>query len=278
MERETTDPNVLERLFKLDHLTTRMRRQAEGLIILSGATLGRGWREPFPIAEMLNGAIGEIEDYVRVDLRIDSRDYMYGAVVADATHLLAELIENATAYSPPSTRVTVSGSRVARGYAIDIVDRGLGMPPELMQQLNERLSRAPEFDLAKSDQLGLLVVSQLAAKHGIKVSLRPSPYGGTAAVVLFPADLVADETQVAMPTAPSAREIRRTRDAPTVPRNTSEPANGLARRQRQAGIAWEAARPSAEAQSERSPEHARSLTSALQRGWRAGRATDDGGR
>jgi signal transduction histidine kinase len=278
MERETTDPNVLERLFKLDHLTTRMRRQAEGLIILSGATLGRGWREPVPIAEMLNGAIGEIEDYVRVDLRIDSRDYMYGAVVADATHLLAELIENATAYSPPSTRVTVSGSRVARGYAIDIVDRGLGMPPELMQQLNERLSRAPEFDLAKSDQLGLLVVSQLAAKHGIKVSLRPSPYGGTAAVVLFPADLVADETQVAMPAAPSAREIRRTRDAPTVPRNTSEPANGLARRQRQAGIAWEAARPSAEAQSERSPEHARSLTSALQRGWRAGRATDDGGR
>ena len=162
---------------------------------------------------------------------------------------------------------------MARGYAIDIVDRGLGMPPELMQQLNERLSRAPEFDLAKSDQLGLLVVSQLAAKHGIKVSLRPSPYGGTAAVVLFPADLVADETQVAMPAAPSAREIRRTRDAPTVPRNTSEPANGLARRQRQAGIAWEAARPSAEAQSERSPEHARSLTSALQRGWRAGRAT-----
>ncbi|MBV9447112.1 MAG: sensor histidine kinase [Streptosporangiaceae bacterium] len=278
MERETTDPSVLERLFQLDHLTTRMRRQAEGLIILSGAAPGRDWREPVPVAEMLNGAIGEIEDYVRVDMRIDSRDYMSGAVVADATHLLAELIENATAYSPPSTRVTVSGSRVARGYAIDIVDRGLGMPPELMQQLNERLSRAPEFDLASSDQLGLLVVSQLAARHGIKVSLRPSPYGGTAAVVLFPADLVADETQVAMPPAPSAREIRRARDAPTVPRNASEPTNGLPRRQRQAGIAWEAARPSAEAQSERSPERARSLTSAIQQGWRAGRATDDGGR
>src|SRR5262249_1340291 len=151
MERETTDPGLLEKLFQLDHLTTRMRRQAEGLIILSGATPGRGWREPVPVAEMLNGAAGEIEAYVCVDLRIDSRDYMYGGVVADATHLLAELIENATTYSPPTTRVTVSGARVARGYAIEVVDQGLGMPPELLHQLNERLSRVPEFDLANSD-------------------------------------------------------------------------------------------------------------------------------
>jgi signal transduction histidine kinase len=278
MEREATDPNLLERLFQLDHLTTRMRRQAEGLIILSGETPGRAWREPVPLAQMLNGAIGEIENYVRVDLRIDSRDYMYGAVVADVTHLLAELIENATAYSPPSTRVTVSGSRVARGYAIEIVDHGLGIPPELMHQLNERLSRAPEFDLANSDQLGLLVVSQLAARHGIMVSLRPSSYGGTVAIALLPAYLVADEAQVAMPAVPPAREIRRVRDVPTVSRIASEPANGLPRRQRQAGIAWEAASPSAEAPSERSAEHARSLTSAIQQGWRAGRAADDGGR
>jgi signal transduction histidine kinase len=286
MERETSDPNLLERLFQLDHLTTRMRRQAEGLIILSGATPGRGWREPIPVAEMLNGAVGEIEDYVRVDLRIDSRDYMYGAVVADATHLLAELIENATAYSPPSTRVTVSGSRVARGYAIEIVDHGLGMPPELMYQLNQRLSRAPAFDLANSDQLGLLVVSQLAARHGIMVSLQPSSYGGTVAIALFPAHLVADETQVAMPAPPSAHEIRRARNtptapprsAPTVPRIAAEPGDGLPRRQRQAGIAWEAAKPRAGAQPERSAEHARSLTSAMQQGWRAGRAANDGGR
>jgi signal transduction histidine kinase len=302
MERETTDPNLLAKLFQLDHLTTRMRRQAEGLIILSGETPGRGWREPVPVAEMLNGAVGEIEDYVRVDLRIDSRDYMYGAVVADATHLLAELIENATAYSPPSTRVTVSGTRVARGYAIEVADYGLGMPPELMRQLNERLSRAPEFDLANSDQLGLLVVSQLAARHGIMVSLRPAAYVGTVAIALFPGHLVADETQVAIPAAPSARDIRRVRDAPGAPpvptappappvppvppasaasaasRVAGEPANGLPRRQRQAGIAWEAARPRATAQPERSAEHARSLTSALQQGWRAGRAADDGGR
>ena len=277
MERDTTDPSLLERLFQLDHLTTRMRRQAEGLIILSGATPGRTWREPVPIAEMLNGAIGEIEDYVRVDLRIDPREYMQGAVVADATHLLAELIENAIVYSPPSTRVTVTGARVARGYAIEVVDHGLGIPPELLHQLNERLSRAPEFDLANSDQLGLLVVSQLAARHGIMVSLRPSSPSGTVAIALFPTHLVADETQVEVPAAPSAREIRRSRSAPTVTPVASESANGLPRRQRQAGIAWEAATPRAEAQPERSAEHARSLTSAIQRGWRAGRAANNGG-
>lgn len=294
MERETTDPSLLERLFHLDHLTTRMRRQAEGLIILSGEAPGRGWREPVPVVEMLNGAIGEIEDYVRVDLRVDSREYMSGAVVADATHLLAELIENATAYSPPSTRVTVTGARVARGYAIEITDQGLGMPPQLRHQLNERLSRAPEFDLANSDQLGLLVVSTLAARHGIMVSLQPSAYGGTVAIALFPAHLVTDEPQVAIPAAPSAREIRRARGsaptAPAAPRiviesaaprigsgSGSGSADGLPRRQRQAGIAWETAMPRAEAQSERSAEHARSLTSALQQGWRAGRAANDGG-
>jgi hypothetical protein len=199
----------------------------------------------------------------------------------------------------------VSGTRVARGYAIEITDQGLGMPPELMYQLNERLSRVPEFDLANSDQLGLLVVSQLAARHGIMVSLRPSTYGGTIAIALFPSYLVADETQVVMPAAPPVREMRRPREAPTGPRIAAEPVDGLPRRQRQAAVAWETATPSAEAlperhaqpaqptqpaaseqperserpeRPERSAEHARSLTSAIQQGWRAGRAADDGGR
>jgi hypothetical protein len=187
-------------------------------------------------------------------------------------------------YSPPSTRVTVTGARVARGYAIEVVDHGLGIPPELLHQLNERLSRAPEFDLANSDQLGLLVVSQLAARHGIMVSLRPSSPSGTVAIALFPTHLVADETQVEVPAAPSAREIRRSRSAapaapvaPPVTPVAAESANGLPRRQRQAGIAWETAKPRDEAQPERSAERARSLTSALQQGWRAGRAANDGG-
>ena len=193
MERGTHDPEALAQLFRLDHLTTRMRRQAEGLIILSGAAPGRGWRQPVPVVEVLRGAIGEIEDYVRVDMLTDSNDFIPGAAVADVTHLLAELVENATLYSPPNTRVRVSAGRVANGYVVEIEDRGLGIPAETLAVLNERLVRPPEFDLADSDQLGLFVVSRLAARHGIKISLRASAYGGTAAIVLLPHRLVVAE-------------------------------------------------------------------------------------
>lgn len=195
MERRTEDPDALGQLFRLDHLTTRMRRQAEGLIILSGATPGRGWRQPVQVVEVLRGAIGEIEDYARVDLSTDSHDYLQGAGVADVIHLLAELIENAVAYSPPGTRVQVRGVRVARGYAVEVEDRGLGIHDQIREALNQRLSDPPGFDVADSDQLGLFVVSRLAARHGITVSLRKSSYGGTAAIVLLPQSLVvtADE-------------------------------------------------------------------------------------
>ncbi|HEY6787180.1 MAG TPA: nitrate- and nitrite sensing domain-containing protein, partial [Trebonia sp.] len=159
MERGTQDPDALGQLFRLDHLTTRMRRQAEGLIILSGAAPGRRWRQPVPVVEALRGAISEIEDYVRVDLLTESPDYLTGAAVADVTHLLAELIENAVVYSPPATRVQVRGGRVANGYVVEIDDRGLGIPPAARDKLNERLAQPVEFDLADSDQLGLFVVS-----------------------------------------------------------------------------------------------------------------------
>jgi signal transduction histidine kinase len=197
MERGTHDPDALGQLFRLDHLTTRMRRQAEGLIILSGAAPGRGWRKPVPVVEVLRGAISEIEDYVRVDLLTDSPDYLQGAGVADVTHLLAELIENAVTYSPPATRVQVRGGRVANGYVVEVEDRGLGVPPEIREQLNQRLQQPPEFDLADSDQLGLFVVSRLANRHGIKVRLRDSNYGGTLAIALLPASLVVSEDEAA---------------------------------------------------------------------------------
>jgi signal transduction histidine kinase len=196
MERSTEDPDALEQLFRLDHLTTRMRRQAEGLIILSGAAPGRTWRQPVPVVEVLRGAIGEIEDYARVDLLTDSPDFMQGTAVADVTHMLAELVENAVLYSPPNTRVQVRGGRVANGYVIEIEDRGLGIPPDTMAMLNERLAQPPEFDLADSDQLGLFVVSRLAIRHGVRVSLRVSGYGGTTAIVLLPRDLVVAEEEV----------------------------------------------------------------------------------
>ena len=188
MERATEEPDALAQLFRLDHLTTRMRRQAEGLIILSGAAPGRTWRQPVAVVEVLRGAIGEIEDFARVELVTDSPDFVQGTAVADVTHMLAELIENAVQYSPPGTRVQVRGGRVANGYVIEIEDRGLGIPLDTMSTLNERLAKPPEFDLADSDQLGLFVVSRLAARHSVKISLRVSGYGGTSAVVLLPQD------------------------------------------------------------------------------------------
>ena len=195
MERATDDPEALDQLFRLDHLTTRMRRQAEGLIILSGAAPGRSWRQPVPVIEVLRGALGEIEDFARVDLSTDAPDFLQGAGVADVTHLLAELIENAVLYSPPATRVQVRCGRVANGYCIEIEDRGLGIPDATRHELNLRLAMPPEFDLADSDQLGLFVVSRLADRQQVKVSLRPSAYGGTLAVALLPPTLVVSEEQ-----------------------------------------------------------------------------------
>jgi signal transduction histidine kinase len=186
MERATSDPVALADLFRLDHLTTRMRRHAEGLLILAGSTPGRGWRDPVPMADVLNAAVAEIEDYVRVDVITEATDAVAGTAVNDVIHLLAELAENATTFSPPNTRVEVRGDAVGNGFVVEIEDRGLGMPAEEIAALNERLARPPEFDLANSDQLGLFVAARLAQRHEIRISLRQSPFGGTTAIVLLP--------------------------------------------------------------------------------------------
>ena len=186
MERRTGEASALADLFRLDHLTTRMRRHAEGLIILSGATPGRGWRDPVPVVDVLRAAVAEVEDYVRVDVVSESRDLVAGNVVNDVIHLVAELIENATVFSPPNTRVEIRADRVGVGLVAEIEDRGLGLDAEDMDDINRRLASPPEFDLADSEQLGLFVVGRLAARHHIKVSLRPSAYGGITAVVLLP--------------------------------------------------------------------------------------------
>ena len=182
MERRATDPDVLDDLFKMDHLTTRMRRHAEGLIILSGAPPGRSWSAPVKLIDVMRGAVAEVEDYARVTVTAQSRAALSGAAVTDVIHLLAELIENSTTLSPPFTQVRVSGDTVANGFAIEIEDRGLGMPPERLQELNERLANPPDLNPANTEQLGLFVVGQLARRHGIRVVLRQSPYGGTTAV------------------------------------------------------------------------------------------------
>ena len=193
MERRASDPEALDDLFRLDHLTTRMRRHAEGLVILAGAPPGRGWSSPVRMVDVMRGAIAEVEDYARVSVATRSQAALAGSAVADVIHLLAELIENATTLSPPYTSVRVSGDTVANGFAIEVEDRGLGMSPSRLAELNDRLINPPEFNPSDSEQLGLFVVSQLAKRHGIRVTLKASPYGGTAAIALIPRHLVVTE-------------------------------------------------------------------------------------
>lgn len=201
MERRTSEPDALEELFRLDHLTTRMRRYAESLIILSGNLPGRSWSKPVPAVDVVRAAVAEVEDYTRVDVAFASRDAVVGAAVADIIHMLAELVENATAFSPPNTKVTVRGESVGQGIAVEVEDRGLGMEPGYLQAVNQQLASRPEFDLAKIDQLGLFVVAQIAAPRGIRVSLRPNPFGGTTAIVLMPHSLLASEDDFTPPSA-----------------------------------------------------------------------------
>jgi signal transduction histidine kinase len=207
MERRTNEPEALDDLFRLDHLTTRMRRHAEGLIILSGATPGRGWRDPVPVVDVLRAAVAEVEDYVRVDVVSESRDFVASVAVNDVIHLVAELVENATAFSPPNTRIEVRADRVGSGLVAEIEDRGLGLAPEELAAINQRLASPPEFDLAHSDQLGLYVVGQLAIRHGIKVSLRASPYGGIIAIILMPYGVIVREEDSATPATPGDRQL-----------------------------------------------------------------------
>ncbi|MFC7532598.1 nitrate- and nitrite sensing domain-containing protein [Actinoplanes sp. GCM10030250] len=190
MERRETEPQELEDLYRVDHLATRMRRHAEDLVILAGAAPGRGWRNPVPVIDVIRGAISEVEDYKRVDIRSVTSSALVGRSVGDVIHLLAELIENAASFSPPHTRVQVVGQVLPNGYAIEIEDRGLGMSPEQIEESNRRLAEPPEFDPTDSARLGLFVVAQLANRHGIRVSLRVSGYGGVTAIVLVPGDLV----------------------------------------------------------------------------------------
>src|SRR5690606_38330656 len=203
MERRTEDPSELSDLFRLDHLATRMRRHAEGLVILAGKSAGRGWRRPVPLVDVVRGAVAEVEDYPRVRVQPLPRVALLGSAVADVIHLLAEVVENATTFSPPQSPVRVSGHAVANGFAIEVEDRGLGMTEEALRAANARLADPPEFDPSDSAQLGLFVVARLAERHGIQVTLRPSPYGGTTAIALIPGSLIVE----AAGQEPSARRV-----------------------------------------------------------------------
>ena len=190
MERRAEEPDQLADLFRIDHLTTRMRRHAEGLIILSGESTGRNWREPVPLFDVIRAAVAEVEDYTRVDIQAGVKTALVGRAVADVIHLLAELIENATGFSPPDARVTVLGHFVGHDFAVEVQDLGLGLPDGQLAEINRDLASPPDFDLSRSDRLGLFIAGRLAARHGITVTLGQSAYGGVIAVVVIPGRLV----------------------------------------------------------------------------------------
>jgi hypothetical protein len=196
MERRTEDTDELADLFRLDHLTTRMRRHAEGLVILSGAAPSRQWRKPVQLMDVVRASVAEVEDYERIEVRRLPRLAVTGPAVADLTHLIAELLENATVFSPPHTAVQVIGERVANGFTLEIHDRGLGMAPDALLDANLRLAETPEFELSDTDRLGLFVVSRLAQRQNVRVSLQQSPYGGTTAIVFIPDTLLTDSWDI----------------------------------------------------------------------------------
>jgi signal transduction histidine kinase len=295
LERRAADPQTLDDLFQLDHLTTRMRRHAEGLIILSGNAPGRSWSKPVHMVDVLRGALAEVEDYTRVEVVSSSPVALSGGAVADVIHLLAELIENGTSYSPPPTEVLVHGEMVGNGFAVEIVDRGVGLAPAELSELNQRLHRTPEFDLADTDRLGLFVVSRLADRHGIRVTLQPSAYGGITAVVVIPHDLIVPESDITeQPSIPEAHENGRSPLAAAPPLELSqqpslaavpsrsavqETGGGLPRRVKQGNLVpqlRQEAEPAApEEFTERPPEQNRDLMSSLQSGWQRAREEPD---
>jgi signal transduction histidine kinase len=197
LEREHTDPDILKGLYELDSTASQLRRYEENLVIVSGERPGRSWAEPVALMDILRSAVGEVAEYQRVEVLTEEEVYVAPPAVADVIHLLAELIDNATAYSPAPSPVTVRAGMVAKGLAVEVEDRGLGMSEEDYTSFNEQLAVPPQFDvvaLADDLRLGMFVIAQLAHRHGIAVTLRSSPYGGTTAIVLIPHEIVVRET------------------------------------------------------------------------------------
>ncbi|MFJ9709162.1 nitrate- and nitrite sensing domain-containing protein [Streptomyces sp. NPDC101234] len=192
MERKEQDPQLLADLYRVDHLATRMRRNAESLTVLSGSAPRRRWKQAVSLADLLRSAVSEIEGYTRVVVEPMPAIAVAGPAVGDAIHLMAELIENGVTFSPPHTEVRVRALPVAQGYAVEVEDRGLGLSQEEYEAANVLLHQPRDFSitaLGEDPRLGLFTVGHLARRHGIKASLQPSSYGGSLAVVILPHDL-----------------------------------------------------------------------------------------
>ncbi|MFJ7267808.1 nitrate- and nitrite sensing domain-containing protein [Streptomyces sp. NPDC099050] len=188
LENNEADPDQLENLFRLDHLATRMRRNGENLLILAGEEPGRRWDQPVPLVDVLRAASSEVEQYERVELSGVSEAEIHGQAVTDLVHLLAELLENATTFSSPQTKVRVTATRLPDGRVmVEIHDKGIGLTAEDFADINHKLANPPTVDAAISQRMGLFVVGRLADRHSIRVQLRPSgEAAGTTSLVMLP--------------------------------------------------------------------------------------------
>ncbi|WP_432057955.1 ATP-binding protein [Streptomyces sp. bgisy022] len=198
LENEIEDPDLLKGLFHVDHLATRIRRHAENLAVLGGAVSRRQWSNPVSMTEVLRSAIAEVEQYSRVKLVPPIDGTLRGHAVADVIHLLAELVENATVFSAPHTQVLLRASLVTSGLAVEVEDRGLGMPVGEQERMNALLADPDQVNVASllaDGRIGLFVVSQLAKRHGIHVRLQTNIYGGIQAVLVVPQALLGTEPE-----------------------------------------------------------------------------------
>lgn len=214
LEREETDPNRLQHLYRLDHVSSRLRRNAGSLVVLSGATGAEEHMSPLPVSDVVRLALGEIEDYTRVDVQTPVGHSLQPSVIADLVLLLAEVMENGTVFSPPHTRVTVTATPIGDGLRISVIDRGLGLSPERLAEENARLNRRERLDLAPTEVLGLFVVGRLARRHGIVVTLEATPGGGVTVTIDIGPELIVTGSPVPAAPVPAA----------TVPAMTAGPA------------------------------------------------------
>ncbi|HVK22106.1 MAG TPA: nitrate- and nitrite sensing domain-containing protein [Actinokineospora sp.] len=266
-ERSEEDPDQLALLFELDHLATRSRRNAENLIILGGKKPGRQWRNPVPIGEIVRSAVAETKDYSRVNVGRLPEVSVAGDAVADMIHLIAELVDNATNFAPQETPVELRGTLVGKGLVLEIEDQGMGIEEGRLDEINQRLHNPPDFGvmaLAGESRIGLFVVAQLADRHGVRVTLRESIYGGVQAIVMAPEGLLARNSIVdtgPLPPVPRAPSAQPTSGRPPSLRKLidQETTTALPRR---------------EPRTAPQPERTRASMAAFQQGTQRARATD----
>jgi hypothetical protein len=299
LEREESDPSGLANLFELDHLATRMRRNAESLLVLVGQSSPRIWKSAMPITDVIRAAVSEVEEYRRVSLRRIDEGVIAGGFVAGIAHLIAELIENGLTFSPPELDVEIQGRHFGDHYLIAVTDSGIGMNREELARANARLAGSENFLMAPAKFLGHYVVGQLVKQLGVQVELSPSPVTGVTARVTIPAALLGEAPTIEAPPAvvdgtadlveeaPQPRAIRvvpvveylpAQRSGVTVSERTR---NGLTKRPARAGRAGTAVKPVATerpAPLDDSPEQVRDRMVALRKGFQRneqGKANDE---